>query len=185
MASWEVFFFSENLLLDRDVINWNSYHVDNYGLQAQYRGFSSFQIFNSNHKDVVLLVKMIPEISGLYKFYLRGHINFQQRFNAWIFVQGIGIGLIVVVLMLTVIMSIRLRYKIDWLYMVLVLFAGLNISYFTGLGPNVTARFLPMVGSTVWSMILGAFNVVFIYYIEEFAHLKESQKYNPILFSLY
>ena len=80
-------------------------------------------------------------------------------------------GLIFVVLLLTLIMSIRLKYRIDWLYTVLVLSVGLNISYFTGLGPQFTARFFPWIGSSVWIVLLGLFNIISIYYIEEFSEL--------------
>lgn len=176
LGSWDVFFFSENLLLDRESINWHVYRDENRSSYIQYRGFSSFQIFNSNHKDVVLLIRMNPDMSSAYSFYLRGKLNFQRKYGSWIFIQGVGMGLILVLLILTLIRTIRLRHRIDFIFLILVIFAGLNISYVTGLGPQLLARFFPGISSTIWVLTLGLFNIFSINFIDEFSDLPRKYK---------
>ena len=152
--------------------------------QRQYRGFTSFEIFNSNHRDVVLLIHMKPDLSRLYNFYLRGRMNFQRNYNTWLFVQGVGMGLVLVVLLLTLIMTARLRYKVDWLYLILVFISGLNISYITGLGSQFTARFLPWISSPLWVFALGLSNLFSILFIEEFTELSPQYKYTRYYFRI-
>ena len=182
LHSWDIYFFSENLLLDQETISWDEYRRDYYNLQTQYRGFTSFQVFNSNHKDVVLLIRLNPTFVNEYNFYLRGRINFQKYYSSWLFVQGVGMGLILVILLLTLMITLRLMYRIDWLYLILVICSGLNLSFITGLGPQFTARYMPWVSQYFWLIMMGVFNIASITFIEEFSEIRKRFFYTRLYF---
>lgn len=176
LESWDIYFFSENLLLDRDSVNWNVYSNGQETPFIQYRGLSSFQIFNSNHKDVIILIRINADISSMYHYYLRGKINFQKKYISWILIQGIGMGFVFVLILLTLILFFRLRKKVDWSYLLLVIFTGLNISYITGMGPQLSAHFFPWLSSTIWIITLGLYNVFSINFIDEFSEIPREFK---------
>ncbi len=176
IRKWNVYFFSENLLLDQEVISWTEDFRDNQSTHSQYRGFTNFHVFNSNHKDVVLLVRLEPQYGLIYSFYLRGRVNFQNQYNSWIFLQGVGVGIIVVVILLTLAMSLRLMYKIDWLYLAVVVITGLSISYYTGMGPALISYVFPRFSHTAWLFLLSLSNLFFILFIEEFSDFPAEKK---------
>ena len=181
IRKWNVFFFSENLLLDHETISWTENLRDTQSTHSQYRGFTSFHVFNSNHKDVVLLVRLEPQYGLIYSLYLRGRVNFQNQYNSWIFLQGVGVGIIVVVILLTLAMSLKLMYKIDWLYLVVVVITGLNISYYTGMGPALLSYVIPRFSHTAWLFLLSLSNLFFILFLEEFSDFP-SEKKGPVTY---
>ncbi len=177
LQSWDVFFLSEGLLLDQDTVSWVQGDNHRFNMHDQFFGFSSFQIFNSNHKDVVLLLRLNPRYGLYYDFYLRGRVNFQTQYNTWVFMQGAGVGIILVVILLTLVMSLKLMYRIDWLYLALVVSTGLNISYYTGMGPSLTSALTPWITYSVWTFITGLFCFFSILFIQEFSQIPKESRY--------
>ncbi|QEN09013.1 HAMP domain-containing histidine kinase [Oceanispirochaeta crateris] len=179
---WESFLVKDGFLVQRSRVDWTL--PDSSIHKTQYRGFTYSPVTQFAREDYTLYIHIHSRYVSHYQFFLRSYENFLRKQQSWTLIQGMGMGFLMVILLLSIILIINMRYRINWLFLMLVLSSSLNTLFMTGLGPSLIGRLRTGGTPLFWYSLLGLFNPAVILFLKSFLKLSGYKKIDHCYFSI-
>uniref|UniRef100_UPI00261B4776 7TM diverse intracellular signaling domain-containing protein n=1 Tax=Oceanispirochaeta sp. TaxID=2035350 RepID=UPI00261B4776 len=173
---WEFFLMKGDSLVHNAQVDWTQPHQGSSYQAILYRGFTYAPVTQYAGEGYVLFIHIRKQYQSQYNFILRSYENFVKNQQTWSLIQGLGLGYFFVILLLSILLIINMKYIINWLFLLLVLFSGLNILFLSGLGPYLTVLVIPRISLLFWFTLMGLFNPAVILYLQSFLALSVEKK---------
>jgi len=168
IQSWEFFLVKDGSLINPSDVDWSLPYKNYPENGTQFRGFSYTSFRQSPGADYTIYIRIHPQRISQYSFVISSSETFTHRQQLWSFIQGIGVGYFCMVLILSVILILKMRERINLYFLFLVLISGGSIFYFSGIGPYFVAQIFPGVSQFFWPFFLACFPPVVILYLGSF-----------------